>query len=92
MERETGFEPAASTLARLHSTTELLPHAPDICHLTSVMVRGTGVEPAILSETAPKAVAYASSATLANEAISYGGPQADVIYKAEFVPSRQNKT
>ena len=26
MERETGFEPATSTLARLHSTTELLPH------------------------------------------------------------------
>ncbi len=27
MERETGFEPATSTLARLHSTTELLPRA-----------------------------------------------------------------
>ena len=26
MERETGFEPATSTLARLHSTAELLPH------------------------------------------------------------------
>ena len=26
VERETGFEPATSTLARLHSTTELLPH------------------------------------------------------------------
>src|SRR5580700_1828586 len=26
MERETGVEPATSTLARLHSTTELLPH------------------------------------------------------------------
>ena len=25
MERETGFEPATSTLARLHSTTEILP-------------------------------------------------------------------
>ena len=25
LERETGFEPATSTLARLHSTTELLP-------------------------------------------------------------------
>ena len=25
VERETGFEPATSTLARLHSTTELLP-------------------------------------------------------------------
>ena len=29
MERETGFEPATSTLARSHSTTELLPHTPD---------------------------------------------------------------
>jgi hypothetical protein len=27
MERETGVEPATSTLARLHSTTELLPLA-----------------------------------------------------------------
>ena len=26
LERETGFEPATSTLARSHSTTELLPH------------------------------------------------------------------
>ena len=25
LERETGFEPATSTLARSHSTTELLP-------------------------------------------------------------------
>jgi hypothetical protein len=25
MERETGFEPATSTLARLHSTAELFP-------------------------------------------------------------------
>ncbi len=27
VERETGFEPATSTLARLHSTTELLPRS-----------------------------------------------------------------
>ncbi len=27
LERETGFEPATSTLARSHSTTELLPLA-----------------------------------------------------------------
>ena len=26
MERKTGFEPATPTLARLYSTTELLPH------------------------------------------------------------------
>ena len=31
LERETGFEPATSTLARLHSTTELFPLArPDL--------------------------------------------------------------
>ena len=29
MERETGFEPATSTLARSHSTTELFPLAKD---------------------------------------------------------------
>ena len=28
MERETGFEPATSTLARSHSTTELFPLVP----------------------------------------------------------------
>ena len=28
LERETGFEPATSTLARLHSTTELFPLGP----------------------------------------------------------------
>ena len=31
VERETGFEPATSTLARLHSTTELLPHGRQRC-------------------------------------------------------------
>ena len=29
LERETGFEPATSTLARLHSTTELLPRSTE---------------------------------------------------------------
>ena len=28
MEREKGFEPSTSTLARLHSTTELFPRLP----------------------------------------------------------------
>ena len=28
VERETGFEPATSTLARSHSTTELFPPRP----------------------------------------------------------------
>ena len=35
MERETGFEPATSTLARLHSTTELLPHKEIVLEATS---------------------------------------------------------
>jgi hypothetical protein len=30
VERETGFEPATSTLARLHSTTELFPQHRNI--------------------------------------------------------------
>jgi hypothetical protein len=30
LERETGFEPATSTLARLHSTTELFPHRSSV--------------------------------------------------------------
>ena len=30
MERETGFEPATSTLARSHSTTELFPHSAEV--------------------------------------------------------------
>ena len=29
MERETGFEPATSTMARSHSTTELFPLGPE---------------------------------------------------------------
>jgi hypothetical protein len=32
LERETGFEPATSTLARSHSTTELFPLATNIDH------------------------------------------------------------
>ena len=32
VERETGFEPATSTLARLHSTTELFPRS-EFCYL-----------------------------------------------------------
>src|SRR5881409_1586023 len=32
LERETGFEPATSTLARSHSTTELFPPEPSTYH------------------------------------------------------------
>src|SRR5439155_23347213 len=33
LERETGFEPATSTLARSHSTTELFPPATTTDHI-----------------------------------------------------------
>lgn len=36
LERETGFEPATSTLARLHSTTELLPLSEDSVYVSTV--------------------------------------------------------
>ena len=35
LERETGFEPATSTLARSHSTTELFPLATNIDHIVA---------------------------------------------------------
>jgi hypothetical protein len=50
MERETGFEPATSTLARSHSTTELFPLArkPSSYHsaagqTTTVRLLGTAI-------------------------------------------------
>ncbi len=36
LERETGFEPATSTLARSHSTTELFPLEPSKYHTAGV--------------------------------------------------------
>jgi hypothetical protein len=36
LERETGFEPATSTLARSHSTTELFPLEPPKYHTAGV--------------------------------------------------------
>src|SRR5438477_12171017 len=36
MERETGFEPATSSLGSWHSTTELLPPACILCYLTAL--------------------------------------------------------
>ena len=54
-ERETGFEPATSTLARLHSTTELFPQ-----------LRVKGVEPPRRKTLDPKSSASTSSATLAS--------------------------
>ncbi len=35
VERETGFEPATLTLARLHSTTELFPHQKTWLHISN---------------------------------------------------------
>ncbi len=58
-ERETGFEPATSTLARLHSTTELFPHK----------MRAKGIEPPRLSALDPKSSVSASSTTLARKLV-----------------------
>ena len=45
LERETGFEPATSTLARSHSTTELLP----LCRNDYKQALGTEQRRAILA-------------------------------------------
>src|SRR6188768_713624 len=42
LERETGFEPATSTLARSHSTTELFPPLPTLECTRSATSRATG--------------------------------------------------
>jgi hypothetical protein len=42
MERETGFEPATSTLARSHSTTELFPLATNADRTTAIWGRQLG--------------------------------------------------
>ena len=39
LERETGFEPATSTLARSHSTTELFPLEPLKDHCPSLTLK-----------------------------------------------------
>jgi hypothetical protein len=44
LERETGFEPATSTLARSHSTTELLPLA-ELNYSESLNRRANEIEP-----------------------------------------------
>jgi hypothetical protein len=41
LERETGFEPATSTLARSHSTTELLPLRKDWLDYIVVKMQGS---------------------------------------------------
>src|SRR4029077_9817843 len=40
LRRETGFEPATSTLARSHSTTELFPPEPPKYHTAGVGIKG----------------------------------------------------
>src|SRR5947207_12250907 len=42
LERETGFEPATSTLARSHSTTELFPPEPSKYHTAGVAFKTDG--------------------------------------------------
>ena len=41
MERETGVEPATSTLARSHSTTELLPLQKQRLHYIAMKMQGS---------------------------------------------------
>src|SRR2546426_5511564 len=41
LERETGFEPATSTLARSHSTTELFPLEPPTYHTVGMVSTGS---------------------------------------------------
>ena len=65
LERETRFELATSTLARLRSTTELLPL------IIFYMVRMKGVEPPRRKAPDPKSGASANSATSAH--IKFGG-------------------
>jgi hypothetical protein len=48
MERETGFEPATSTLARLHSTTELFPLTN--CRLEDITETAEKTQPEIAVE------------------------------------------
>ena len=42
LERETGVEPATSTLARLHSTTELFPLAPGCARRAEILPGDSG--------------------------------------------------
>src|SRR5206468_2427088 len=42
LERETGFEPATSTLARSHSTTELFPPEQPTYHTVGLAFKPTG--------------------------------------------------
>jgi hypothetical protein len=57
LERETGFEPATSTLARLHSTAELFPHTPSF---------QSEDNPRIMTETSKK---LKDSVTIVNKKI-----------------------
>ena len=53
MERETGFEPATSTLARLHSTTELLPLSVPSTGSVNLAIPGWSVNYIEISGPAP---------------------------------------
>ncbi len=70
LERKTGFEPATPTLARLYSTTELLPQMKNCFPREKTLVRVKGVEPPRLAALDPKSSASANSATPA-KIISY---------------------
>jgi hypothetical protein len=62
LERETGFEPATSTLARSHSTAELLPLVPSFystCALLPIHCTRTAL-PLGSSGTIPNSAMYCS--------------------------------
>jgi hypothetical protein len=59
LERETGFEPATSTLARSHSTTELLPLVPSF-YSTCVFTANHCTRTALPLGTIPNSAMYCS--------------------------------
>ena len=71
LERETGFEPATSTLARSHSTTELLPHP--IRDFTALAAQGSIAIPARPARPTPAHPAGSKGTSRRNLAASSGG-------------------
>lgn len=63
-EREMGFEPTTSTLARLHSTTELFPHWRSFCNLSQTLCRPDLVcQPDPYCQVSPRFYSYRRPST-----------------------------
>src|SRR5262245_6572120 len=73
MERETGFEPATSTLARSHSTTELFPLARTL----TVPHARDALQPLAVSQESPLARSAAARSSCASVRASAGVNVAD---------------